>query len=429
MICDLELIKDIHLLDGKEIIIWGAGNNGKIAYGKLKYMFKNPMNFGDKILFCDSDSKKWGKNICENGYVISPCELCKLVEKKEVVILISSDCVNEIILQIERMNLMETAIVCTWFCFQIAVYFHFRDEFFSEKFKENYLLNIHSSKVYLKYAYLYVFMESKRKFFNTAVYEQAVHIIQPGKVGSSTIFHSFQKRQIPCTQLHRFFFFKEDGGENTSKKDVYYCQKIFAELKKKGMKIIVTVRDPIARDISAFWCLIHELIYSKVAEPDLIFFFKKFLQEVYGPLGDSELISFEPRYKKSRVKFGDQGEWFRETIEEHFNIDVFSYPFDKDKGYTIIRQDNIQMLVLQMEKMNQLESIIGDFVGVEDFKLENTNEARSMPYYAAYQEFREKVELPRDYIERCYGKDSFIHHFYSEADQAKFLAKWEKHIE
>ena len=60
MLCDLELIKDIHVLDGKELVIWGAGNNGKMAYGKLKYMFKNPMNFGDKTLFCDSDSKKWG---------------------------------------------------------------------------------------------------------------------------------------------------------------------------------------------------------------------------------------------------------------------------------------------------------------------------------------------------------------------------------
>ena len=60
MLCDLELIKDIHLLDGKEIVVWGAGHNGKMAYGKLKYMLKNPISLGDKTLFCDSDSKKWG---------------------------------------------------------------------------------------------------------------------------------------------------------------------------------------------------------------------------------------------------------------------------------------------------------------------------------------------------------------------------------
>ena len=118
-----------------------------------------------------------GRNICENGYVVSPCELCKLVEKKETVILIASDYINEIIQQIEQMNLMKMAAVCTWFSFRIAVYFHFRDELFNEKFKENYLLEIHLNKVYWKCFYIHGFMSNKIGFFNIAAYEQAVHII------------------------------------------------------------------------------------------------------------------------------------------------------------------------------------------------------------------------------------------------------------
>ena len=429
MLCDLELIKDIHLLDGKEIVIWGAGNNGGMAYGKLKYMFKNPINFGDKVLFCDSDSKKWGRSICENGYVISPCELYKIAEKKEIVILIASDYVNEIVREIEEMQLMKMTIVCTWFGFRMAVYFHLQNEIFNVEFKERYLFEMRLNNAFLRSHSLNNFILSRRDFFYVAAYDQSIHVIQPGKVGSSTIVYSLQKRRIPCTHFHRLSFFIEDKEENTSKEDVRFCRKVFAELKERGIKIIIMVREPIARDISAFWFELDRLMFAKAADPDFILFFKKFLKEIYDSSGDLELLPFTSPYKNNEIKFGDQGKWFRETIEEHFGINVFAHPFDKERGYTIIRQDNIQMLILQMEKMNQLESVIGEFIGVENYTLENVNEAKSKLYYAAYQEFREKVELPRDYIERCYGKDSFIHHFYSKADQAKFLAKWEKHIE
>ena len=282
MLCDLELIKDIHVLDGKEIVIWGAGNNGKMAYEKLKYMFKNPINHGDKVLFCDSDSKKWSKNICGNGYVISPCELCKLVKKKKIVILIASDYVNEIIQKIEQIELMRMTAVCTWFGFKTAVHFHFRDKIFSEKFKENYLFEIYSNNAYWKYRYLYGFMEKKREFFNVMAYEQSVHVIQPGKVGSSTIFSSLHKSRIPCTQMHHLSFLKEDGDEHISKKDVHYCQRGFAELKERGMRIIVIVREPVSRDISAFWFSLEQLIFAKIADLDIILFFKKFLKEAYS---------------------------------------------------------------------------------------------------------------------------------------------------
>lgn len=58
MVKDLEIIKDIALLDGKEIVIWGAGNGGKDAYEEVSKMVDSSFMGKDVQIFCDSDPEK-----------------------------------------------------------------------------------------------------------------------------------------------------------------------------------------------------------------------------------------------------------------------------------------------------------------------------------------------------------------------------------
>ena len=46
-------------------------------------------------------------------------------------------------------------------------------------------------------------------------------------------------------------------------------------------------------------------------------------------------------------------------MKEVFGIDVFAYPFDAEKGYTLIKEGNIELLLMKMEKLSELENVIG----------------------------------------------------------------------
>lgn len=421
MICDLELIRNIHILDGKEIVIWGAGNNGKKACRRITYMFREPVNNGCGLLFCDSDCEKWNTDLFGYGRVISPDDLLKLTNTKEVIILIASDFVNEIVLQMEKTELLKKAMVCTWFGLQTSVHFHYKDRMFSEQFKEDYLMEMHSQVEFLKAHYQFSKFQDEKNFFDIGNDKQAVYIIQPGKVGSTTLLSSLKSSGVPCVQLHLLTFLMESDPVEYRK----LCRASFEKLKKKGMKIMAVIREPIARDISSFWQSIDplkKLLYSNVTDPDFFSFFIKFIKEIYGSDEKSENIPYYVR----NIHLGDQGKWFRETIYRPFGIDVFQYPFDKEKGYTIIQQGNIQMLIMQMEKINELKQIIGNFAGIENFELKNANEAKIRPSYSAYKQFLNHVNLPNEYIKQCYGDDSFVHHFYSKKDQKRFIERWEK---
>jgi hypothetical protein len=126
--------------------------------------------------------------------------------------------------------------------------------------------------------------------------------------------------------------------------------------------------------------------------------------------------------------YGHQFNWFDNEIKAVLGIDVYKHPFNREKGYSIIKQDNIEVLVLKLEKLNTLESVIGEFVGVSDFKLVNINEANSKPVKYLYKNVRESIKLPRKIFDFYYKDNPRMNHFYTKEEQAEFLKKWENNI-
>jgi hypothetical protein len=125
---------------------------------------------------------------------------------------------------------------------------------------------------------------------------------------------------------------------------------------------------------------------------------------------------------------GYQFEWFNAELKEVFGIDVYSYPFDKDKGYSVIKWDDIEVLVVKLEKLNELERIVGEFAGAPQFKLLNANEASKKGYRDLYRSIRESVKIPREVVSLYYDGNRFMDHFYSEEEKRSFLKKWQNNI-
>lgn len=82
-----------------------------------------------------------------------------------------------------------------------------------------------------------------------------------------------------------------------------------------------------------------------------------------------------------------------------------------------------------MEKLNSLEEEIGKFIENDNFKLVNTNVASQKVYKYAYEEFKNNIRFPKEYIDFYYKDNKKFDFFYSKGDKEKYYKKWLKHVE
>lgn len=176
-------------------------------------------------------------------------------------------------------------------------------------------------------------------------------------------------------------------------------------LELKSGKIICLVRDPVARQIAAMWQNIHQV------------------QRYSATVNFAEI----EKYYFPEQFTGGEFSWFDKQMKKVFNIDVFEYPFDQEKGYSIIKKGNIEVLLMKMEKLNDLEAVIGEFLNIENFNLDNENVGSEKPYRFAYRDYKANFKLPKEVLDNVYVKNEHTKHFYSEQERETFYNKWLKY--
>ncbi|MHA7865789.1 putative capsular polysaccharide synthesis family protein, partial [Flagellimonas marinaquae] len=135
---------------------------------------------------------------------------------------------------------------------------------------------------------------------------RTVLVYQMGKVGSSSVNHSIGAVYPGyCFQIHRFSSDHRYIGEVYRQ---YYQNKI-------PLKIISMVREPIERNISAFF---------------------QWNKSINSTEFQKEKVDMEGLMASFLEKFNHQRplEWFDKNIYKHFNIDVFNREFP-ERGYDI----------------------------------------------------------------------------------------------
>lgn len=239
------------------------------------------------------------------------------------------------------------------------------------------------------------------------LFKAEVFIYQMGKVGSSTLFNSIKN----SAQFHNYdkdapqkYFAKSKIGiyRSIRWKAFYWSTKIrikYLEKKGKKIKIISMARDPVARNISAFFQVLEK---GKKYKTDKLIndFFNKTYHEV--PLN-----------------------WFDIELKRHFGIDIYKYKFPKEKGFYIIKYKNIELLLLKLEMFNQCLNDIKNFIG-EDFEIKNENISEKKWYSDMYKDFKKEIIFPKEYLEKMY-RSKFTNHFYTEEEINRFYSKWTKH--
>jgi len=240
-----------------------------------------------------------------------------------------------------------------------------------------------------------------------------------GKVGSTSIRDSLQRLDldVPIHHPHLlnpvsienrkaniFRTFPEASTlrfkENFSQ--LLYNEEISQEIMRaptgSRWRLISVVRDPVARNISAFFQTIDRRL------PEVW----RMIRSGSGVDIDGLVTSF--------IDLEDHGlplRWFDTEIEQIFEIDVYASTFPHDQGHRTYSSARADLLVIKFEAMSSCGAhAIRDFLGISSFELEPSNVSRQKEYSAAYRSFLQEASIPDEYLRRMYNS-KYANHFYT----------------
>lgn len=239
-----------------------------------------------------------------------------------------------------------------------------------------------------------------------------------GKVGSSSIAQSLSQQFLsqkthPVFQIHRMNpehiqAVRSEYLRHHHKppKDDIGLALYHGVIKQcRPAKIITLVRDPIHRNISAFFQN-----------------FGRFTGVNYqqSSLSTEALIEgFLANYNHTIPLT-----WFDQEIKAVLGFDVYQYPFSQAQGCLQHTHKNFEILILKSEIEDRVkEQAIQNFLGLKAFQLQRYNVAQTKAYSQTYQAFLQTIQLPDSYLEAMY-QAPYTQHFYSAAEITKMRQKW-----
>ena len=242
-----------------------------------------------------------------------------------------------------------------------------------------------------------------------------VLVYQMGKVGSSSVYNSLR----PCTGFDVFHVHRMNpdnidrvgqehaiAGVPTPAGDKL-GPRLYKMVKagRRPVKVITCVREPIARNVSAFFQNFERFTGRDHRET---------------PEADKRLTDRFLREYRHDVPLT----WFDDEPKATLGVDVFAESFPHQQGHARISQGRADMLVLKCETDDAVkERAISEFLGLDDFALARSNVAGDKEYARLYRAFLDRVALPESYVKEMYAS-RYARHFYAESEIEQLRARW-----
>lgn len=390
MVKDLEIISDITPIFEKELIILGYDHHVCSMIEDIRDMGAGKHG----ITVCSWEAAEWGRK-GKNIYIISPYMLAKYlrdIDRTGVAICIMVQNIkvqNKLLREIENMGFGDIDIY-TDFGIQFGVCCGLQSSYISDEYRQKKRLEYAKCE---KKAYARMYVDGYKYFAFAPLHnDEIILVYQPGKVGSSSVHASIKKYAKNVLHVHYL--------QNVT----YQDENIQKIMSLKSGKIICLVREPVSRAISYMWHMTDSNFFY-----DLESGLKKIEKECFAN-------GFE-NFQKN---------WFDDQMKNIMGIDIFQYPFDREKGYQIIKSGNIELLLIKMERLSDLASEIGEFLDIKDFQLCKANMGEQRPYRFAYEEYKKVFSLPIERLESIFKDNEFVRHFYTEEECEKFIQKYQE---
>jgi len=382
---DYELMNNWDMICEYPVIIYGAGNMGF----EILALLTDAGNITVEA-FCDGNVNK--KTYCGRK-VIHIEEMVEYVADKDYNVIIASIAdYKQMIQEMETRN-VKAKHVYTWWGVEAALVINSHHPMVDVEFGISYKESIKKE------------CECKRKKSillgaqNAVLKKPEVLVFQYGKVASSSIYCALLEKGCNCRHIHYLC-----GGEN-DKQIQKWQERYKEEVHNNGVKIITLVREPIVRYIS--WIM------------------QEFMRWIVN--NDSKSIT-ETMQDDVIENAKSCHTWFYHQIEQLTGVDIFDYPFDKEKGYTVIQKNGVEILLMTLEKLKFNEAVIADFVGIKDFKLVSANVTNDKITNYVYEALKKDFKVSEEMLDKVY-KVFQMEHFYSDEDIEEYKNKWLSSIE
>ncbi len=259
-------------------------------------------------------------------------------------------------------------------------------------------------------------------FYNTKV--EPILIYQMGKVGSTTIYETLKHSGIENSIYHIHYLSERriinaiNTYENLDRSLVpmhlrrsrILVKKI--DLQNDKIKVIALTREPVGRVVSEFFQNIYyfstETLSSK-NKVDLNLAFEKV---------NDRILSYD-------VDDEEAATWFDKEFKEALGIDIYNYSFDKNKGYEIIKDKNVECLIIKMEKLNEVGvAAINDFMPNSNIlELVQTNIGSEKKFSEEQKKLKSLLNFDEQTLEYIYSS-KYMKHFYTDEEITSFISKW-----
>ena len=253
------------------------------------------------------------------------------------------------------------------------------------------------------------------------LFKRIIFTFQMGKVGSTSVFFAIQKFLEESDGTHSFIRGNIGLCEN-SKYILASCHR-GSELKgfygsiilwraRLGLplSVICPIREPIARDVSAFFNVYCPLVPGLLENADL------------GELEELFLSDSRPADEFDGHPFALN--WFDKHLNPLTRIDVYKKPFPIDRKWQTYSRGSIRVLIYRIDlKRSEQKKQISRFLGIELDEFRPQNVTKNKNYAEHYSQFRESVKLPEQYIRLVHGS-RFARHFWSSVELKATADKW-----
>jgi|GEM_PF-2083523 len=251
-------------------------------------------------------------------------------------------------------------------------------------------------------------------------------VYQMGKVGSSSIYKALNGlfSNDPVYQLHYLEPMRlqesiawHNANNFPRLPDHLLISTAMGDFLKRNKntvqwKIISLARDPVALQSS--------IIFQNLSEA-----FSTILDKNRDSVNLDKATELTERYLSDfQTRKSHFLNWFDNEIKEVFAIDIYKYPFNKEKGYSIIREGNVDILLIQYEKLQDcFTEAFAQFTGIEDIQLPYANIGSEKRYGDDYKKLTASLQLPASLCKAIYAT-KLVKHFYDQEAISVFLKQW-----
>jgi hypothetical protein len=254
-----------------------------------------------------------------------------------------------------------------------------------------------------------------------------VLVYQMGNVGSRSVvravqsrwpgpvahFHTLDTEELAASEkLFRRQFKEHREVPSHTLEGLHIARRLRREGTSGSWRVITMVRDPVARNLSAFFMSFR----TRLAGTEL-------LRRIRAG-GDPTLV--QDLIDRFVDTFNHRGPlaWFDRELRAATGVDVFASSFSPDRGAQVYEGPIGRILLLRLEDLNRVgREEICAFLDLPDLEISVGNQSTASLYGEVFAQIRDRLRMPAPVLDAIY-ESKLCRHFYTETEREAFRARW-----